>query len=111
MNTNLAEIEKSFVADEADPPAESDMYDFIDGPMNRPNYDLYAVRVLSEQAISPTEIQLEVQARLDPSQGLSRTWTLRKVGAEWRLVVFYTRDENGNVTKIDIGLRPPSQSQ
>ena len=58
------------------------------------------------------EVQLEIQAKFDENAGLktdtgiSKTWTLRKVNGEWKLVLFFVRDADGNVF-IDLGTKPP----
>ena len=114
MNTNLNELRKSFVADENDAAAASEITEFADNPINHPEKGLASIKVLSQQMISSGEVQLEIQVKfaenagVQNDMGISKVLTLRKVNGEWKLVVFFARDVEGKVS-VNLGTKPPPQ--
>jgi len=105
LHTNVAEIEKSLIADTNDPPPETALSDLVEGPEERPNFDYQSVRVLSSTQVSTNEVWVEVQVRFPNGEGVSRTWAMRQKGREWRLVAFSIRDADGKFVRADLGIQ------
>ena len=103
--TNKTELDRSFVADQADPPPEKAYREFVDGPENLFPQTAFEFRVLSQRLNSPTEAVVELYAKFEGTegQGYSAPVTLRNDNGEWKLVLFNQHDGAGNL--MGAGLR------
>jgi RNA polymerase sigma factor (sigma-70 family) len=105
INTNSSELLKCLIADDKDSPSEASILDFANDMSNHPGLDTVSrFKVLSQKVVSPDEIQFEVEGYLGSSSGVTKTWTLRNLGDEWKLVVFNVREADGKSIRADIGL-------
>ena len=100
MTTNSGELALCVVANQNDPPDEHSVQKIIDNPQEQMFKLLLQINRLSQTPISANEVLLEFAGRPAPDLEVTRAVTLRKIGNEWRLVLFNQRDEDGKITHV-----------
>ena len=100
MTTNSSELALCVVANQNDPPDERSIQKIIDNPQEQIFKVLLQMNRLSQTPVSANEVLLEFTGRPDSDLEVTRAVTLRKIGDEWRLVLFNQRDEDGKITHV-----------
>jgi hypothetical protein len=100
MTTNSSELALCVVANQNDPPDERSIQKIIDNPQEQIFKALLQMNRLSQTPVSPNEVLLEFTGRPVPDLEVTRAVALRKIGDEWRLVLFNQRDADGKITHV-----------
>ena len=100
MTTNSSQLALCVVANPDDPPDERSVQKIIDNPQEQIFKALLQINQLSQTPVSANEVLLEFTGRPVPDLEVTRAVTLRKIGDEWRLVLFNQRDADGKITHV-----------
>jgi hypothetical protein len=100
MTTNPSELALCVVANQNDPPDERSIQKIIANPQEQVFKALLQINRLSQTPVSANEVLLEFTGRPAPDLEITRAVTLRKIGDEWRLVLFNQRDADGKTTHV-----------
>jgi hypothetical protein len=105
QTTNKAEIQKSFVGDDTDPPPPEVLQKYI-GNENNNSFgpDVTDFRILSENWLTSDRVQVELSVRSAKASGvgMSIPLTFKNVNGEWKLVLFNIRNVDGQVTDVNV---------
>ncbi len=112
QNTNVAEIQKSIVGDDLNPPSSEALKNFINDDTNHPlgSEGVAGYKIISETWLAPDKVQVELDASMGSGgMGVSIPFTLRNVNGEWKLEVFNVRDADGKFNHLGFVNESPGQ--
>jgi hypothetical protein len=104
--SDRAKLQNGVVGDDADPPSETAIQNFIKGKenplgMRGAPWKLEGYKILSQSLLSPGKAQLILEVEVHGGIGFVEVLNLRKINGEWKLVVFNVRDRQGDVRAVD----------
>lgn len=110
-----SQLQTGIVGDDVDPPDPEALQKFIkkktDDPSPAMGMDIVGItgyKILSQTWLASDKVQMELQMSVGQGAvGISLPFTLRKVGEEWKLVVFNVRDQQGKVSQLEFVNRFP----